>query len=225
VLLDLIRNASRKRNKLRRSATDQAEQSELALILNRGKEVLSAYLGEVEKHLRSVSLSKHFRDRELLTTREQYYLYMIEFELVNRLHLEYFRKASYKIALLPYCLKESHANCKAIPDEIDYQCKGCLKTCYINRIGGILRKQDVNPYILSRGRVTSLLKKIHEEHDNIGVMGIACIVELIMGMRLCMKSGLPVVGIPLSANRCPRWMGSMHETSIDLAAIENLVGH
>ena len=86
-----------------------------------------------------------------------------------------------------------------------------------------MKKQDINPYILSRGRVSSLLRGLHEKHSNIGVMGLACIVELIMGMRLCMKSGLPVVGIPLNANRCPRWMGSMQDTTIDLNAIENLV--
>ena len=223
VLLDLVRKASRKRIKLRRSIRRQPEQSELAYILKRAKGVMSDYLGEVEKHNKSVSLRRHLSDPDLLTPREHYYLYMIEYELVNRLHLETFKKASFKIALLPYCLKESHTNCKAMQDEIDYQCNGCLKTCYINRIGAILRKQDINPYILSRGRVSSLLKGLFEKHGSIGVMGIACLVELVMGMRLCMKSGLPVIGIPLNANRCPRWMGSMHDTSIDLAAIENLI--
>ena len=50
---------------------------------------------------------KYIRDKELLSSREQYYLYMIEFELVNRIHRERFANSSFRIALLPHCLKET----------------------------------------------------------------------------------------------------------------------
>jgi hypothetical protein len=53
-------------------------------------------------------------------------------------------------------------------------------------------------------------------------MGIACMVELVWGMRLCMKAGLPVVGIPLNANRCGRWMDGFYNTSVDLEAVTSL---
>jgi hypothetical protein len=222
-LLEFIREKSKKKSKLRNSAKQDPETSELAHILDKSRYVLSDYIGEVEKHIKSVPFQEHLTDRELLTSREQYYLYMIEFELANRMHVSRFRESKFKIALLPYCLKESHTNCKAAKDEIDYQCKGCLKTCFINQTGEVLRNYDIHPYILSRGRVSSLLKSLYEKHGSLGVLGIACIVELIMGMRLCMKVNLPVIGIPLNANRCPRWMDSMHETSLDLSALENLV--
>lgn len=221
-LLDLIRDAGKNKKKLKRFSGQASGASKQAYILNRGQAVLSSYIGELERHIRSVPLHKHVSDRELLTSREQYFLYMIEIELVNRLNLEQFRTAKFKIALLPYCLKESHSNCKASPDEIDMQCMSCLKNCYINRVGAILRKHNINPYILSRGKVSTMLKGVSEKHGSIGVLGIACIVELVMGMRLCMNSGLPVTGIPLNANLCPRWMGSMHDTSIDLQALDKL---
>lgn len=185
---------------------------------------LSRYMTGIEDHLRSSPVRRHLTDRELLATREQYYLYMIEFELVNRLHVRDFMNAAYRIALLPYCLKESHAGCKAIPDELDYRCSGCLRTCYVHRLSRLLENAGIQPYILSRGRIGNLLKVLHSRHGRIGVLGAACVVELIMGMRLCRKAGFPVIGIPLNANRCPRWMGNMHDTNIDLAALENLIG-
>lgn len=37
-------------------------------------------------------------------------------------------------------------------------------------------------------------------------MEIACIVELANGMKSCRKARIPVVGIPLNANRCIHWM-------------------
>ena len=61
------------------------------------------------------------------------------------------------------------------------------------------------------------------QHGSIAVLGIACVVELIRGMRLCMKAKLPVMGIPLNANRCARWMDGFYETSVDLSALENIL--
>ena len=185
--------------------------------------VLSVYLTGLEKHLRKVPLHKMFTDRELFCSREQYYLYLFEFELVNRVHKQTFMNANYRIALLPYCLKETQTDCKARPDEIDYACRGCIKTCYINKVSKVLRDHGVNPYIWSRGSLRTMFGKLSGKYGSIGVLGIACIVELIRGMRFCMKTGLPVMGIPLNANRCSRWMEKLLETSVDLEALESML--
>jgi hypothetical protein len=42
-------------------------------------------------------------------------------------------------------------------------------------------------------------------------------------MRACMKRKIPVVGIPLDANRCMRWMGRFEETSVNLKRLGELV--
>ena len=151
--MEFLQSQSRNRIRLSKTARSQSGSSILKKLLDRSHEVLSPYIGELEKHLKSVPFQVHFTDRELLTSREQYYIYMIEFELANRLHIKRFKDSKFKIALLPYCLKESHENCKASPDEIDYKCSGCHKSCYIKRIGDILREHGINSYILSRGRV------------------------------------------------------------------------
>jgi hypothetical protein len=228
--LEYIKSVSHDRRTLSRTSKNRIRgagkypiTSDLSYIIDQAQEILSEFLGDVENHLRSVPFRKRFSDNSLLTNREQYYLYMIEFELVNRIYSESYRDADFKLALLPYCLKETHTNCKAEPDELDYVCKSCRKSCYINRLSKILKDNGIHPYILSRGSVSQLLKELHKKHGSLGVLGIACLVELIEGMRLCLKAELPVVGIPLNANRCPRWMDTMHETSIDLAALHNLL--
>jgi len=223
ILLEYIRSVSRNRKRLRKITRQSPGGSKLAFLLNRTHEVLYEFTGNIDQHIRSVAIRKHITDKDLLTSREQYYLYMLEFELINRLNIKEFNMADFKIALLPYCLKESHTHCKASADEVDYQCKGCIKTCYINRISRVLKENGINPYILSRGRVRNLIREQYTKHGSIGVLGIACIVELVRGMRLCMKVNAPVVGIPLNANRCPRWMESMHDTSMDLSALQSLV--
>jgi len=222
-LLEFTRTASRNKGKLRRAHEKRKGESKLVGLMGIAHTVLEPYMTGIDEHLSASHLRKLLTDRELLTTREQYYLYMLEFEMVNRISMEDFRSGAFKIALLPYCLKENHLECKAKPDEIDYRCSHCLKNCYINRISRKLREHDIAPYILSRGRISSLLKKLKAEHGNIGVLGIACLVELVMGMRLCLQAEIPVLGLPLNANRCPRWMGTIHDTSIDLPALDNLL--
>ena len=197
--------------------------SALTNMLHRIDHELAEYLSGLQQHLKEVPLHKVITDKELLTSREQYFLYMVEFELVNRIHKKTFMDSKFRIALLPYCLKETQTNCKASPDEIDLVCRGCMKTCYINKISKVLRDHGVNPYILTRGNLKSLFEKLIRLNDSIGVLGIACIVELIQGMRFCMKSGLPVVGIPLNANSCPRWRDGFFNTSVDLSALQKIL--
>jgi len=148
---------------------------------------------------------------------------MIEIELTNRLNKVKFLGCNYKIALLPYCLREMLSECKSITDEIDYYCKRCSNMCYINKISTILKDHDIHPYIWRTIRLKSLIKQLVHKYGSAGIMGIACIVELARGMRSCLKAGVPVVGIPLNANRCIRWMGDFYENSVDLDELKSLV--
>ena len=221
--LEYIQAPSRNKRKLKMAAAKSAGYSTLTDMLHRIDHEFAEYVPGLKQHLKEVSLHKLITDKELLTSKEQYYLYMVEFELVNRIHKNMFLDSKFRIALLPYCLKETQTNCKASPDEIDYACRGCLKTCYINKVSKMLRDHGVNPYIWSRGSLKSMFSKLVKKHDSIGVLGIACVVELIEGMRFCMKAKLPVVGIPLNANRCPRWMGGFFDTSVDLSALKKIL--
>lgn len=222
-MLAFLQQKSIYRRVLRGLAEDKKSESVLARINKVVHDSLREYTSGVEEHIKSVPFYKTFTDNPLFTNREQYYLYMLEFDLVNRIHIEGFQKADYRIALLPYCLREIQTNCKAIPDHVDFQCKGCLQNCYIHHVSKLLKEHDIEPYIWRNAKLKTLFKNLVKTHGRVGVMGIACIVELVAGMRRCMKAQLPVVGIPLNANRCPRWTDGFYETSVDLNALEKLV--
>ena len=193
------------------------------MILNHLHKTLNSFTPGIEKHLRSEPLYKFITDKTILINRAQYYLYMIEIELVNKLNKSRFLDCDYKFALLPYCLRATQTDCKAKPDEIDYICRECLKHCYINQVSTLLNEHNIHPYIWRIVRLKSLLRQLVKKHGSVGIMGIACIVELAMGMRSCLKAGLPVIGLPLNANRCIRWMGDFYENSIDLEKLKSLI--
>ena len=59
--------------------------------------------------------------------------------------------------------------------------------------------------------------------NSFGILGIACIPELAWGMKKCMKYKIPVIGLPLNANRCKRWWGEFFPNSVDLEELQKLI--
>jgi hypothetical protein len=222
-LLAYIRKVSRNRTSLKKANSKNSKDYELSSILKLLHNSFAKYTPGVEQHLKTESIHKCITDNAILSTREQYYLFMIEIELTNRLNKAKFLGCNYKIALLPYCLREMKSECKSVQDEIDYFCKRCSNKCYINKISTILKEHDIHPYIWRTIRLRSLIKQLVHKYGSTGIMGIACIVELARGMHSCRKAGVPVVGIPLNANRCIRWMGDFYENSVDLDELKFLL--
>jgi hypothetical protein len=183
---------------------------------------LFEYTKATKKHLKNLPFLK-FWDQRLSTTERQYHLYMVEIELTNRINSEDFKKCSWKIALLPYCLREFDHDCKASQGDFDMECRNCSKTCFIGRVSKLLRAHGIEPYIWMGSGLKSLKTIAQQRRKKPAVLGVACIPELAAGMRRCHKLGLPAIGIPLNANRCIRWMGEFHENSVYLEKLEKLL--
>ncbi len=196
-----------------------------ALIARVGKalyEPLQPYTSGVEEHLRKITITQKF-DEIIGTHEEGYHLYMLEIELVNRIYRGAFKASKYKFALMAHCLRDFRLGCGSVPGDKEYICKACTEDCFINLGSQLLRKYGIDPYISITIDQEKLFKKLKAGHPDIGALGIACVLELAQGMRLCIKLGISPVGIPLSANRCTRWMKQAHETSFNLEELENLL--
>jgi hypothetical protein len=220
-LLDLIQEAEKK-NWLRGLKTTKAERQTLRFIQRTLRESLSTYTRKVGEHLQSLPLAKR-ADSTLTTTEEQYHLYMLEIELVNRIYKEEFQRAAYKFALIAHCLRDYRPECRSEKGDIEAVCQGCTEDCFIRLGSVLLQKYGIDPYISIEIEQEGLFKKLKREHPSIGALGIACIPELARGMRLCIRTGIAPVGIPLNTNRCARWMSQAHETSFNLEELEKLL--
>lgn len=221
-LLAHIQRAGGVRNAFRSLTGRTVNRALIAEIRNRVGDALSPFTSGVEEHLRGLSLQQRL-DETVRTKEEQYHLFMIEIELVNRIHRDAFKKCDYKIALLPHCLRDFRPRCRSAPGDIECTCMGCTDDCFINLGSLLLRKFNIHPYISITIDQQRLLKGLKAEHPGIGALGIACVPELARGMRLCMKLAIPPVGIPLDANRCARWMKKAEETSFSLEELEGLL--
>jgi hypothetical protein len=221
-VLQTLQAYSSRKSFLERTAAKNENSTPISYILHLLNKFLPEYTEKVEEHLKSLPILKLW-DRRLGTTRLQYHLYMLEIELTNRLFSTGFRDAGKKIALLPHCLKDFKVDCKASPDGFDYRCKHCSKNCYENHVSRLLDANNIKAYIWMGGNLKKKAHSLLKNKETLGILGIACIPELVWGMRNCRKYGIPAIGLPLDANRCARWMGSFHENSINMEILKKLI--
>ena len=221
-LLKSIQSYSGKKALLEKISSKTENNTLISFMLHLLDRYLSEYTGKVEEHLQSLSLLKSL-DRRLRTTRLQYHLYMMEIELTNRLNADKIRNAGKKIALLPHCLRDFTASCKAAADSFDYQCKHCSKNCYENHVSRLLNDNNFQSYIWMNGNLKNKARSLMNGGETPGILGIACIPELVWGLRRCQKYNIPAIGLPLDANRCARWMGSFNENSVNMEVLKKLI--
>lgn len=218
-LLLFISDLSRSKLRIKKSEKKDGFISSLMKILRRD---FSKYLINVEEHLKSINFTQLW-DKTLSTSFEQYLLYILEIELTNRIYLKEFSLSTKKLAFLPHCLRDFSKDCLASPDEVDNLCKGCSKKCTVNRVSMLLKKSEVTPYIWMNADLKKVFASYRNTKNGVGVLGIACIPELTFGMRFCRKYNVPVIGIPLDANRCRRWMGDFYENSVNTNRLEKML--
>lgn len=221
-VLETLRNYSSRKRYLRRIGSGKMGKSLISFCVNSIHEPLKPYTRNTKDHLKHLPFTKLW-DGRLATSEEQYHVYMLEIELTNRLNRNLFQLADQKLSLQPYCLQDFSVDCKASDSGFDYQCKSCSKNCFQNYASRILKDNNIEPYIWMSASISNLVKEAKRKHQTVGILGIACIPELVMGMRKCMRYGIPVIGVPLNANRCVRWFGEFHPNSVDLEELEGLV--
>ncbi len=219
VLREKIRTASTWKGVLR---TFSRRERHVRKILQDLNKTLIPFLSGVDDHLRSISLADRL-DGTLRTSKDQYLLYMLEIELTNRINHGSFSTAPWRMALIAHCLRDFREGCRSQPGDIEDRCKHCDLDCYVNMGSELLERYQIHPYVSVSMDHRGLFRHLKYDHPEMGVLGIACVPELVMGMRLCEGLDIPAVGVPLDANRCARWLGECLETTFNLEELERLI--
>ena len=221
-LLSIIRKYSNRKRALRAEKKKVSSDLLIAKLLVETESRLSKYFTAIDDHLKDLSLAEKC-DSTLTTSREQYLLYVMEIELVNRLNIEKFGSSESKYAFLPHCLHDLDKDCLSASDGTDYVCKSCSKNCSINSVSKLMKLRNIKAYIWREADLKKIFKLARSNGQSVGVFGVACIPELVNGMRLCARYDVPAIGVPLDANRCIRWMGDFYPNSVNEKKILSLL--
>ena len=222
-LLAALRSAGRRRRALRRMG-QKPDGTPLGVVLFAARARLSRYLLDVEAHVGRLSWHKRWAT-VLSLSREQHFVAMVEVELCNRVNRTAFLACRERIGLLPHCACEHQDElCHARPLGFDYVCGSCAVGCPIDDVSRVLRRHRVKPYIWKGASLEHFIAERHAEGQNVGMLGVACIPELVTGMRRVARLGVPVLGVPLDANRCARWLPERLPAAVSVAQIAKVLG-
>ncbi len=141
---------------------------------------------------------------------------LIEVQAANRIERDKFDRAQRKALLLPHCArsrmdKQCMADFK--PDVPTYECKGCRDSCTINKATALAKAKGYDVYIIPGG---ACAEKILKDKKYDGVVGVACGMELKLGLGLLKKLDIPGQGIFLTKNGCSN-------TSLSLQNLEKIL--
>jgi len=105
---------------------------------------------------------------------------------------------------MPDCLSLHNPKCEKVETRFGYVCKRCTQSCQAYEIGDLARRYGLK-IIFSKRKLEMQLEHYQKKMGDLGVIGIACIKMLAMGMRSAAEVGVPARGVLLNFSGCEHW--------------------
>ncbi|MNO30480.1 hypothetical protein D3C76_204190 [compost metagenome] len=192
----------------------------------RSLEILGAYTTNVDSFIDNKHSGLRWKENQIFCTRSrvEYHLNMVGAELMNRAFRSDFLNTEEKRVLLPICMREKgEGSCRAVQTEHGYLCKGCMKDCQVNSIAALGRQHDFQVYMVPHAS-TAFGQRKEADSGNIGIVGIACPLNLISGGYKARELGYEPQCVLLNYSGCSRhWHDTGIVTNIELDRLKSLL--
>jgi hypothetical protein len=170
------------------------------------EKVLGAYTPNVEAFLKEKHPAYRWREDRFFTgrQREEYHLYMVGTEILNRAFRDQFLATETKIVLLPPCMKaRQDGTCKAEPSPFGDRCAHCTPGCRIHQVTLLGEKQGFTVLIIPHELSVFSSGKIKTPGKNsVGIVGVSCPVTNATGGWETKSLGIPAQGVLLDYCGC-----------------------
>ncbi|HEX3077506.1 MAG TPA: DUF116 domain-containing protein [Lachnospiraceae bacterium] len=143
---------------------------------------LGSYTTNVVEYRKKAYTTHSKREDILLCTRgeSEYHLNMVGAQIMNDVFRADFQKTEEKYIYLPGCMVlKGREKCKAKPYHSGYLCQNCTPECTINQITEIAKQYHAKVMIVYHE--SSLYKQKVDSKASIGVVGVACVLNLLSG--------------------------------------------
>lgn len=190
----------------------------------RSEAVLDQYTSNVDKFLNEKHSEHLWREDVIFCGRKEveYHLNMVGAEIMNRAFKKEFDERPRKALLLPGCMRESQTICKAEETNLGLRCIKCLKNCNVHQLTDIGDKYGFEVYIISH-ESSAFSKSSKEDRDQLGIIGVACISNLIAGGWKSGSLGIPAQCVLLDYSSCKNhWDNEGFPTAININQLMQL---
>lgn len=188
-----------------------------------GKDKLGNYLLNLPKFLEEY-LYKYKNREDIIYCGKgeiQYYFNMVSAEIMNNVYREKFLKLKKRKIFVPVCMIQKERQCRRIENNNGDICIGCTKRCNVNVTN-----------IFSRERGAKLIVIPHESNlfygnnncnKEVGIVGVACLVNLISGGWKALRLGFIPQCVVLEYCGCNHWLKKEEMTVINYNRLEEIL--
>ena len=187
---------------------------------------LKEYLPNVATHLEK-SRQTHKGKEDYLWVQSQpvvYYLNMVGAEILNTAFRNSFQQAKEHYIFLPACMTyQKTGQCQRKKVAKGYLCQQCTKQCPINQVTQLGKKYGAHTIIVEHG--SDLYKtKVHGSQLEKGVIGVACVLNLLEGGWKALQLGYAPQCVILDYCGCKQhWHEEGITTTINCNRLEYLL--
>jgi hypothetical protein len=145
-------------------------------------------LGNYTRCVNNFIKEKHkkyrWKENYIFTGREriEYHLSLVGAELMNEGFKKNFHETKKRALLVPACMRfKRDGKCKAAVNNFDMQCTGCSRDCSVNHLTKLGLQKNFSVHIIPHSSDFTTWLKTWAVGTNIGVIGVACPLNLITG--------------------------------------------
>lgn len=168
-----------------------------------GKATVGKYTTNVDKFLDEKHYDHHWKEDVIFCGRREveYHLNMVGAEIMNRAFKKDFDDRPRKALLLPGCMRISQSICKADETNLGLKCIRCSKNCNVNRLTEMGDEYRFEVYIILH-ESSAFSKSSKKDRNELGIIGVACIPNLIAGGWKSESFGIPAQCVLLDYSSC-----------------------
>ncbi len=194
----------------------------------RSEEVLGRYTSNVERYLNEIRTEHYWHEDVIFCGRRraEYHMNMVGAEIMNRAYKKAFAETKHKLVMLPACMRLLPADkCKAVEVGVTLQCVGCTEGCSVNKLRKLGIEEGFKISMISHESSISATKTDKATlSSNTGVVGIACVLNLISGGWMLDDKGIPAQCVLLDYCGCKNhWSREGIPTEINFNRLKKIL--
>ncbi|WP_010250413.1 DUF116 domain-containing protein [Acetivibrio cellulolyticus] len=195
---------------------------------NSSEENIGEYTENVERYLNELRPKRYWHEDVIFCGRRrvEYHLNMVGAEIMNRAFKGAFIKVGKKLLLLPACMRLHPASkCKAKETEAGIMCARCSADCQVNQLTKL--GSECNFGVVIVPHESSISAAVPGESvfgSDTGVIGVACVLNLISGGLKLKEMGVPAQCVLLDYCGCKNhWHDEGMPTCINVGKLKEIL--
>ncbi|MCK9151922.1 DUF116 domain-containing protein [Methanobacterium alcaliphilum] len=185
---------------------------------------LNQYTENVNSFL-DQKLAQHLNQEDVIfcgRKQVEYHLNMIGAEIMNRAYRKRFRDRPRKAVLLPGCMR-AKTKCASKEEKLGNKCMLCNEDCSVARIYKKGLREGFEVYIVSH-ESSAFSKSSQKDQAELGVVGVACVNNLVSGGWKSDSLGIPAQCVILEQVGCRNhWDTKGFPTEINHSELEKIL--